>query len=362
MKNIGIPKVMRWVIAVIAAIIMCELVFLLIKGNSNAKVLPKLEVKHAQLVNSETGQPVVLRGVSLGWHNLWPRFYNAGCIKTLSKKWKAPVVRVAIGATDHALTDNPDAQHGYMKDHALAYQCAIDAIDGAIKAGCYVIVDWHSHTMEIDECCDFMGSIAKKYAGVSNVIYEIFNEPVSLEFEKNGTFGDLGNQEAMRDYWHWLKIYSAFVINRINENDPSRPLILMGCPSWDQRIDLVAEAPIYSYENLMYTVHFYAATHKKELRDACDEALAKKIPIFISECAACEASGDGEMDIVSWNEWTEWADANQISMLTWSVSDKDETCSMLTPEASSEGPWKNNVIKPWGKIVKKWLKGKKIKP
>jgi endoglucanase len=29
------------------------------------------------------GSDVVLRGMSFGWHNFWPRFYNAGVVKTL---------------------------------------------------------------------------------------------------------------------------------------------------------------------------------------------------------------------------------------------------------------------------------------
>ena len=35
----------------------------------------QLQVKGNQLC-SQTGDSIVLRGVSYGWHNLWPRFYN----------------------------------------------------------------------------------------------------------------------------------------------------------------------------------------------------------------------------------------------------------------------------------------------
>lgn len=43
--------------------------------------------------------------------------------------------------------------------------------------------------------------------------------------------------------------------------DPDN-IILMGCPHWDQDIDIVAKSPIEGVENVMYTLHFYAATHK----------------------------------------------------------------------------------------------------
>ena len=56
-----------------------------------------LSVKGRDLVN-EKGNPVILSGVSIGWHNLWPRFYNAGAVEQLSDEWGCDVVRAAIGA------------------------------------------------------------------------------------------------------------------------------------------------------------------------------------------------------------------------------------------------------------------------
>lgn len=64
---------------------------------------------------------------------------------------------------------------------------------------------------------------------------------------------------------------------------------------------------------------------------------------------------EGSSEPVAWQEWNDWAAARNISLMTWSISDKNETCSMLTPEASSEGPWEDSVIKEWGRIVKEWL-------
>jgi endoglucanase len=39
------------------------------------KVHGQLKVVGTKLMDAHN-QPVVLRGMSLGWHNLWPRFYN----------------------------------------------------------------------------------------------------------------------------------------------------------------------------------------------------------------------------------------------------------------------------------------------
>jgi len=43
--------------------------------NSPVALNGQLKVSGTQLCN-EKEEPVILRGVSLGWHNLWPRFYN----------------------------------------------------------------------------------------------------------------------------------------------------------------------------------------------------------------------------------------------------------------------------------------------
>jgi len=95
----------------------------------------------------------------------------------------------------------------------------------------------------------------------------------------------------------------------------------------------------------MYTLHFYAATHHQFLRDRGDYAISKGLPLFVSECAGMEATGDGPIDYVEWQKWLDWMADNSISWVAWSVSDKDETCSMLLPSASSDGSWSDNDLK-----------------
>lgn len=316
------------------------------------KEVPALKVEGVKLYQVGCETPVAWHGISFGWHNLWPRFYNKAAVTTLAKDWGCPIFRAAIGAdTLHETEDNT----GYIDNPERALQCLYNVIDGAIENGAYVIVDWHSHVLHTEEAVEFFRTVATKYAGCPNVIYELFNEPVSREFETALDYGE-PTHESLMAYWTDLKEYAAAVIPVIEEASGCHPLILMGCPRWDQAIGCAVEDPIDFYDNLMYTVHFYAATHGQWLRDRSDAALQAGIPVFISECAACEASGDGPIDPQAWKEWVEWADARDITMLTWSISDKKETCSMFTPEATSEGPWEDAVIKEWGKITREWLK------
>ena len=49
-------------------------------------------------------------------------------------------------------------------------------------------------------------------------------------------------------------------------------------------------------------------------------------------------------------------DENRISWAAWSLSDKNETCSVLEKTAGSNGHWKEEDIKEWGRMVKESLR------
>lgn len=294
--------------------------------SQTVKVNGQLRVDGIQLVNQK-GETVVLRGMSFGWHNWWPRFYTGGAVKWLHNDWNCTVVRAAIGV-------EPD--DGYIKKPEWSKEKAKAVVEAAISEGVYVIIDWHSHNINLEEAKSFFREMATAYGKYPNVIYEIFNEPD-------------------RESWQEVKNYSIELIKTIRAIDPDN-IILIGSPHWDQDIHLAADDPIKGFNNLMYTMHFYAATHKQWLRDRCDYALGKGLPLFISESAGMEATGNGPLNYEEWNKWIEWAELKKISWITWSVSDKDETCSVLLPSASSEGNWKETDLKESGLKTKELLK------
>ncbi len=285
----------------------------------------KLAVSGTQLVN-EKGQPVMLRGASFGWHNLWPRFYNKKAVAWLADDWNCNVVRASMGI---AIEDN------YLENPEFALQCVNNVIQGAIKKGVYVLIDWHSHKMHTEEAKKFFEMMARQYGNYPNVIYEIWNEP---------------------DYFTWpdVKEYSRQVIDAIRAIDKDN-IILVGSPHWCQDLHLVSEDPLENVSNIMYTMHFYAGTHKQWLRDRTDAAIEKGIPVFVSECAGMEASGDGPIDEAEWKLYIDWMENRKISWIAWSVSDKNESCSMLIPRASAYGNWTDDVIKKWGKITRETI-------
>ncbi len=302
---------------------------LLHNGNAQpVKKHGKLHVQGTQLTD-EHNQPVVLNGVSFGWSCFHPRFYTAGAVNTLVKDWNCNVIRAALGV---------EPNNGYLKDSARSMALITTVVDAAIKEGVYVIIDWHSHNINLNEARAFFKTIATKYHGYPNIIYEIFNEP---------------------DYETWpeVKAYSIDLISTIRAIDPVN-IILVGSPRWDQDVNLPAADPIKGYGNLMYTMHFYAGTHKQWLRDKTDAAIASGLPIFVSESAGMEATGDGKIDYEEWNKFINWMEEKKLSWVTWSVSDKNESCSVLNGSASSDGDWQDKDLKESGLKTREFLRKK----
>ncbi|WP_236021381.1 glycoside hydrolase family 5 protein [Algoriphagus oliviformis] len=287
-----------------------------------------LSVRAGQLSDRD-GKPVMLRGVSFGWHNWWPRFYNRSAVAWLKKDWNVNIVRASMGI-------DPDG--AYLDKPELALEKIKAVVDAAIAEDVYVIIDWHSHDIYLEEAKAFFADIAQTYGDHPHVIYELFNEP---------------DQES----WEEVKAYSEALIAEIRKYDEDN-IILVGSPTWSQDLHLVAQNPIRNQQNLMYVLHFYAATHKDYLRTRADAAMRAGIPVFVSECAGMEASGDGPIDQASWKAWLNWMEAKKISWIAWSVADKDETCSMLLPDAASTGNWTEQQLKPWGQLVRTTLRSK----
>ncbi len=290
------------------------------------KVHGKLWVDSTQL-KDRNGLPIVLRGMSFGWHNFWPQYYNSEVVHWLVKDWKCNVLRAAMGVEPNG---------GYIKDPKGSRQKINEVVDAAIREGIYVVIDWHSHNINLKEAKQFFAETAKQYFTYPNIIYEIFNEP---------------DQET----WKEVKSYAEQIIATIRAID-SDNIILIGNPHWDQDVNLPADDPILGYKNLMYTLHFYAASHKKSLRDKGEYALAKGLPLFISESAGMQASGNGKIDETEWNTWINWAEQHKISWITWSVSDKDESCSVLKEHASANGHWKMKDLKESGRKIRNYLR------
>jgi endoglucanase len=132
-------------------------------------------------------------------------------------------------------------------------------------------------------------------------------------------------------------------------------VVIVGTPFWSQHVHLALEQPIIEHKNVMYTLHFYAAEHKEETRRNAQLALDGGLPIFVTEWGTCNYSVDGPVDLESSTAWVNWMNTHGISWVNWSLSNKDESSSLLLPSAPLSGPWTVEDFSASGRYVRSLL-------
>ena len=291
----------------------------------------KLSVKGVNLVDSK-GNKFQLKGVSTHGINWFPEYVNKDAFKTLRDDWGANTIRLAMYTAEY---------NGYCTggNQASLKKLVEDGVKYATELGMYVIIDWHvlndrdPNTYK-SQAIDFFNEMSAKYADYDNVIYEICNEP-------NGGVS-----------WSSIKTYADEVISVIRKND-SDAIILVGTPTWSQDVDQVAANPVKNGYNVMYTLHFYAATHKDDIQAKLKTALNAGTPIFVSEFSICDASGNGGIDYASATKWMELINKYNLSYMGWSLSNKAETSALIKSGCSKLYGWKTEDLSETGK----WLRG-----
>ncbi len=285
-------------------------------GQTPAAIHGKLAVRGTQLVD-EAGNPVQLRGMSTHGMAWFPDYVNEDTFRTLRDDWHANCVRLALYTAEY---------NGYCEGGDQTYLKGLvdKGVSAATNLGMYVIIDWHvlhdqSPTVYQWQATEFFREMSQKYAGHNNVIYEICNEP-------NG-WGQ----------WQQVKSYAEAVIPVIRENDPDA-VIIVGTPTWSQDVDQAAADPL-NFPNLMYALHFYAGTHKQDLRDRAQQAIDRGLPIFVSEFGICDASGNGGININEANEWMKFIDKNNLSYMNWSLCNKAESASAIASWCTKTSNW-----------------------
>ena len=282
----------------------------------------------------EHGEKVLLKGVSTHGISLYPQYINRAAFATF-QSWGANVIRLAMYTKE---------EKGYLEDgdQAAIRQLIADGVQYATELGLYVLIDWHNLSdndpnANIDEAKIFWQEMSARYKNHKNVIYEICNEP-------NGT----------EVTWAKVRNYAQQIIPIIRAND-TQAVILVGTPTWSQDVEEAAKDPITGDDNLMYVLHFYAATHGQALRDKANEALGKGLPIFISEFGICDASGNGVIDYEEADRWMDFAKEHSIGYICWNISNKDESSAYFTPDSLSLSDWQEAELRETGKWIRDQL-------
>lgn len=285
-------------------------------------------------LSDKNNQPVQLQGISA--HGLqWFPLVDDQTIPYMAEFFGAEAVRLAMYIEDYAPTDPSDYWGGYVAEPDRLYNAAVQAIEDAVDAGMYVLVDWHIHNTPgnfTNQANDFFKKIAQNYGHLPNIIYEIANEPTGVTWSGG------------------IKPYANTIISTIRQYDPDN-IIIVGTPNWSQDVDAAAQDPL-NFSNVMYAFHYYAGTHDiNQMKGKVNTALNAGLAIFVSEWGSSDV-GTSNSNMGVAQQWMDYMNSKKLSWVNWSLGNKDEASSILKPTAPLSGPWTDDDLTGPGK----WLK------
>ncbi len=305
-------------------------------GTSTTPVTPPeayggLHVVGTDLVDAK-GNKIQLKGPSTHGIQWFPQYINKEAFKTFRDDWGANVIRLAMYVKEGGYLDGNKDDFKKKIDNGVRY---------ATELGMYVIIDWHvlafNPNERKSEAIAFFEEMSRKYCDNNNVIYEICNEPTGSEWNSQ------------------IKPYAESVIAAIRKYD-NDALVLVGTNTWSQEVDAVIGNKL-SDHNCMYVLHFYAATHKDDLRSRLKRAVENGVPVFVSECSICEASGNGYVDYNSAAEWAKLFKQYNISYIAWNISNKDEKSALIQSGCNKTSGWTVDELSETGKWFRKLMRG-----
>lgn len=292
-----------------------------------------LHVENGKLTGAD-GNTVQLYGMSTHGIAWFPQYINYDSFRTLRDDWNTNCIRLAMYTAEYG---------GYCAggDKEQLKQLVRDGVSYATELGMYVIVDWHilsdcDPNQNKDEAIAFFREMSEAFADNDNVLYEICNEPNS------GTS------------WDSIKSYAEEVIPVIREQKPDA-VILVGTPTWSQEIDKAAASPL-TFDNIMYTLHFYAGTHKDDLRNRLETCAQNNLPVFVSEFGMCDASGNGANDFDSTTKWLDLLNKYQISFCCWNLANKDESSSVFKAASTALSDWTDEDFNESGRWIRDYFR------
>jgi len=288
----------------------------------------QLRVCGLKLCN-QYGRPIQLRGMSTHGLQWYPQCVNDASLDALARDWRADHLRLSMYIQEGGYETDP--QGFTQRMHTL--------IEKVSARGMYVIVDWHQLTPgdpnhNLSRARTFFAEIAARHGHRPNILYDIANEP---------------NQTP----WSRVKAYHEQVIPVIRASDPDA-VILLGTHGWaslgvsdgGSEADIVAN-PVNA-TNIMYTFHFYAASHGGQYLQTLSRA-ADRIPVFVTEFGTQEASGDGGNDFAAAQQYLDLMAQKKISWTNWNYSDDSRSGAVFRPGTCPGGPFAGtSALKPAG--------------
>lgn len=294
----------------------------------------KLKVSGTQMVN-KCGKPIQLRGMSTHGPQWFSNCYCSESLDVMVNDWGISLFRLAmyVSRQENGFVTNKDHWRNWIDQY----------VDMCGERGIYCLIDWHvlnpgNPNNDIDASKEFWDYMSKKHGAKDHVLFEICNEPNGVD-------------------WSVVKSYAETIIPIIRKNDPNT-IIIVGTPTWSQDVDKASQNKL-SGDNIMYTLHFYAGSHKEYLRQKAQTALNNGIALFVTEFGTSHASGDKDYSPEETKTWIKWLNERKISWVCWSYADKNEVSSSLISGSCRDRKWNNTSES--GTLIKNLLKEDLIK-
>lgn len=299
----------------------------------------KLHVQGKDLVDKD-GNIVQLFGLSTHGLQWYGKYVNKESLLACKEAFNINVFRFSLYTSEN----------GYCVASASRkeelYQLVIKGVQIATELDMYAIVDWHmlgandpndkNPLYYKDEALAFFDRVTKDLAEYDNVFYEIMNEPCG------------------KTTWADCKSYAEEVIPVIRNNVPDA-IVLVGNPKWSSDLSSPAKNPL-SFDNIMYTFHFYAADSDMQNTSKVTSAYQKGLPIFVTEHGGMDSDGDGSIDYNSIKSWYTALDNRKISYVAWNISNSNGSSAILKTTTSSMDDFSDSALKIWGQYYKAHIK------
>ncbi|MDT0377371.1 glycoside hydrolase family 5 protein [Streptomyces sp. DSM 42041] len=273
----------------------------------------------ARTLCDSRGRAVQLTGMSTHGTQWYAQCVTEGSLDVLAQEWDADVLRVSTYVQEG----------GYETDPEGFTRLAQRIVDQAIERGMYAVIDWHMLSpgdphANTGSAKRFFTDMASRYADHPNVFYEIANEP-------NGVS------------WQRIRSYAEELVPVVRAQDPDG-VVLVGTRAWSSfgvsegadEQEVVAD-PVDA-ENIMYTFHFYAASHREEYLRTLEEA-ADRLPVFVTEFGTQDYAGEGPNDFTMAQRYLDLMAEKNISWTNWNFSDDHRSGAVFREGTCAAGDW-----------------------
>lgn len=295
----------------------------------------KLNTKNGAVCD-QNGKKVSLMGPSYFWSCSRPMWWCKENVDFLVSKYNIQLIRLPVSIAPGDNTwDNPSAtwnEDNFL--HRPDYTKALvdEMVKAAIENDIYVIIDFHEHYAQhwVELSKEFFTYFAEKWGDYPNVMYEIYNEPMT----DDGTVVNYAKQIIP-------------VIRKIDDDN----IIIVGSSDYSRHPDAVTSAGD-GYSNIAYTWHGYVKWgHQNDWngRDSWNNG----VPVIVTEWGVEKSRNDGGLLSIYRQKGlinAFWSMCNKGGEdANWSVlkSDCYKVADWSDDEMNDNGKWLLETARSW---------------